>query len=510
MNQIKRFVGEVKKLEFNPYNLGLIFNIDKYGHNSTGIDIFPHEKSDGENLAIKKLKTKLFSLYMLEMFIAEASGKKDLFLDHKHYLSMQPPYNKIKYVRFSYLYNNYNSISGSAIGEGTSGGLDSSANLLMSTGAEQNDLQVSYESSYNRFYKIYASNEKVNAIFKERTGTTLKRCVAMAWALMGFMMHIKRRLFKRDDFIQYLSSSNIADSEVYTFLSIVSLTRDQFADMHRGFRKKNDGSWFTYRERMSFDRGLPKITFFYPLLRDGDAFTHLSDNAYYQFMKMNSFYRYMTENFTDINFKGDYAGPLFEEYAKNVVAQYNDRHELDGKVYGDEEYKVKKQLYKKPDIVFETDQYIIFVECKTSPYSLDLVRQLDPKYMKSLKEGVEKSIANIDRFMLHRATDSRKKTLKLLVFYEENAMVMSFLEKTIEKITDTKDLHIMGVTMFEDTFSGYIKPLPDIFEEFDNLPPEQNDGLWAYIGETLVPHKLDEQDGYIIEEIAREMGLEVT
>jgi len=175
VNQIKRFVRAVKALEYNRHNLELIFNIDKYGHDSTGIDIFPYEKSDGNNFVIKKLKTKLFSLYILEMFIAEASGKKDLFLDHRNYLSMQPPYNKIKHVRFSYLYNNYNSISGSAIGEGTSGGLDSLANLLMSTGAEQNDLQVSYELSYNRFYKIYASNKEVNAIFKERTGTTLKR-----------------------------------------------------------------------------------------------------------------------------------------------------------------------------------------------------------------------------------------------------------------------------------------------------------------------------------------------
>lgn len=89
-------------------------------------------------------------------------------------------------------------------------------------------------------------------------------------------------------------------------------------------------------------------------------------------------------------------------------------------------------------------------------------------------------------------------------------MAMSFLEKTIETMTDTQDLHIMGVTMFEDIFSGYIKPLPDVFEEFNNLPPDQNNGLWAYIGETLAPYRLDEQDDYIIEEIAKEMGLEIS
>ena len=69
---------------------------------------------------------------------------------------------------------------------------------------------------------------------------------------------------------------------------------------------------------------------------------------------------------------------------------------------------------------------------------------------------------------------------------------------------------VVDVGSMEDTFSGYIKPLPDIFEEFDNLPFDQNDGQWAYIGKTLVPHKLDEQDSYIIEETAREMGLEIT
>ena len=87
------------------------------------------------------------------------------------------------------------------------------------------------------------------------------------------------------------------------------------------------------------------------------------------------------------------------------LAQYNEENNVGGRVYGDEEYTVGRNLYKDPDIIFETDDYIVIIECKTTPFSLNLLRYSDPDYLQTLQEGIDKSIKNIDeRFLVHRYT----------------------------------------------------------------------------------------------------------
>ena len=137
----------------------------------------------------------------------------------------------------------------------------------------------------------------VDQIFYKRKNISLKKFIALAWVIYGFVIKKEKYTFTLDELTIFISETSISQEELKSFLSMISLDNESFKDKYITFRKKDDGSYFTYEERMSFDRGLPKISFFFPLLNIENGYRFISYNSYHEFMKMRSVYRIMTEEF---------------------------------------------------------------------------------------------------------------------------------------------------------------------------------------------------------------------
>lgn len=224
----------------------------------------------------------------------------------------------------------------------------------------------------------------------------------------------------------------------------------------------------------------------------------------------------MTEQFDDIKFKSRYVGPLFENYVRNFISDYNNKNELGGRVYGDEEYTIKKGVtYKEPDVIFETDDYLVIIECKTSAYSLNIVRYLDESNLDSLKESIETSKKNIDeRFLLHQYKNTQNKTIiRILVFAEGNPFAFSLLKPEINKMVDTQMFFVMDIDSLELLFSNYVKPIPEILEDyFDFIKKDGTFTINTYIRSILHDYESNTSDAekQILKELASDiLGLDV-
>lgn len=512
VSDLKRLRRNISELRYSDRNTNVLFLIDQYGVQNEGIDLFtkydpisglPLDKDSVPN----KLRSQMFAGYLIEMFIVFAAGTKEIFLDHPRYIRSGHHFRKNKHIRTSTLHNQFFNLSRPR----KNGGLSTLANLMLPTAFEQFDIQITYIPDYARFYEIYASNNEVNQIFLARIGLSLKKYIGFSWAIYTYVNSEKTRTFTINDLVDYLSDANITKEEIQVFLNMISLERDKFREKYLGFRKKKDGSYFPYEDLETFDRGLPKISHFYPLLKEGEHYHFISNSSYHEFMKMRSVYRTMTEGFEDMNFKSNYVGPLFEEYVRKLLTRYNNENHLEAEVYGDEEYEVQKGKGKKePDAILETDDYIVIIECKSTPFSLNLLKYSSSEYLNKLKESVKTSAKNIENFLNYRYTGKNKDIVKILVFHEANQLVFSILGTDTDLMVETDNFYIMDAYTLELMLSEYTQPIPEILSEYTALITE-NPGatnLHTFISSKLSENRVLEHDEHILKDIMDEMGLE--
>jgi len=514
MASLKRLVRLVEDINYNPYNYGLLLNIDRYGAmNDAGIDPFktinPMTGTIESEDETRWLRTVIFSSYILEMYFAYAKGKKKIYIDTKYWATMiEQKVPEKERLSFSKLYNLFNDIHVDREAK-----LSSMVDIMLPILYEQMELQTTYVASYVRFFKIYANNHEINTIFKERKGISLKRFVALSWVALGYLSKKDKQVIPVDDFMDFLSHTIVQSDEVEAFFILISSTRDQFQDRYFQMRKKTDGTWYSYEEREAFDKGLPKVSYFYPFINNEDAtYSLISFTAFKQFMKLRSLYRTMTEEFTDIEFKSIYAGPLFEDYVRSLTVKYEEFMKLGGTVGGNLEYSPKKGLkYDEPDVIYDAREYLLTIECKSTPFSLNLLKDREPESLIRIKDDIEKSIKNIKRYVDFKYPDGiDRRVVKILVYYDVPHLALGMLISEVRKYVTVPDFYITDIETLELLLMDNLGSIPKVLDAFRKDHIETQRDLNSYLRDHVDMSTYDIESERILKELVEhEIGLPI-
>lgn len=513
MKTLKRLIRTIEEIEYNTYNYGLFLSIDRHGAiGDIGINPFlkinPLTKKVEPEDELTGLKIQIFSSYMLEMYFAYAKGKNTLYLDTEYWDKKQATVERDTRINFSKIYNLFN---GMYIKRESK--ISTMVDIMLPIIFEQMELQTTYVSSYVRFFKIYADNEEVNTIFEERKGLSLKKFVALSWVIFGYTQKNDKLVISKEDFETFASSTSITKEEINIFLKLISSTRDKFKELYFQFRKRSDGSWFDYEVRESFEKGLPKISYFYPFIDNEDyTYSLISFTAYKQFMKLRGLYRTMTEEFTDIEFKSSYAGPLFEDYVRDLVEKYEALTSHGGLIGGNETYfPTKKIKYDEPDVIYDTNDFLLFIECKSTPFALNLLQEREPESLTRMKDDIEKSIENIDRYMNYRHPKGvKKRVVKILVYYDVPHLTLDILMSEIRKYVTAPDFYIMDIETLELLLMENLGHIPKVMDDYRKDHAETHRDMNSYLRGHVDMRAYDiESDRILHELVEKEMELPV-
>lgn len=429
---LEHIIGLIQSLKFSEENFAFLLNYDKFGLNKNlGINIFSKENS---TVVSDQTTTRIFFSYIIEKYIMYANGNT--------IFSQELIVN---------LFNLFLEMDTKL----PTGSLSNTSNRLLAYQREQLDLQEDFALSFIRFFDMYGINTEVNKIFLKNKKITLSKYLYICVVLSINIIEKKREVFTSYDID--IQSTLIKQEELEIALKYMSITRKEFQEKYSIFRKN-------YKEDEEYiDRVVPKISFFYPFLKYGNTYQLISYTALTEFMKMSSTYRMMTEEFTGISFKSEKAGPLFEKYVLNKVKEYNDNNKINGKVSGNESYKEKGEK-KAPDVILETAEYVVFIECKSNPFSIELFHTLDNRCLMKYKEAIENSLKNINRYKKH--INSNKPSIQILVFFEHNQIYYDTLVQDVYPLTQDQSIFILSIESLELLLSLYHESLSKFFDHF--------------------------------------------
>lgn len=429
---LEHIIDLIQSLKFSEENFAFLLNYDKFGFNKNfGLNLFSKENSIEVS---DQTITRIFFSYIIEKYIMYANGNiifsQELIVD---------------------LFNLFLEMDTKL----PTGSLSNTSNRLLAYQREQLDLQEESMSSFIRFFYMYGTNTEVNKIFLKNTKITLSKYIYICTVL--WMNIIKKGIEAFTSYDKDIQDTFIKQEELEIVLKHMSITRKKFQEKYSIFRKdyKDDEEYI--------DRVVPKISFFYPFLKDGNTYHLISYTALTEFMKMSSTYRMMTERFDNISFKSEKAGPLFEKYVLSKVEEYNDKNKINGKVSGNESYQEKGEK-KAPDVILETAEYIVFIECKLNPFPIELFHKLDNGYLIKYKEAIENSLKNINRYKKH--IKSNKPSIQILVFFEHNQIYYDTLLQDVYPLTQDQSIFILSIESLELLLSLYPESLTKFFDHF--------------------------------------------
>lgn len=168
------------------------------------------------------------------------------------------------------------------------------------------------------------------------------------------------------------------------------------------------------------------------------------------------------------DFKSKYVGPAIEEYVKYIANEYkNTNLELNPSVYGNEKYEIGGNKKDEPDVILETDEFVLFIECKANAFGLGFLKDFNQKNFDKTLKAVATSIENIDRYIgLHKERLNGKTIFRFLVFYEGMPDWFAMLEEDIEKHIPGHNMIILGIDTLEVLLKKRADSLPTIIESF--------------------------------------------
>lgn len=514
MKALKQLIRLVQEIEYHPYNYRVLINIDRYGAmKDSGIDPFktinPMTGTIEPEDKTRWLRTVIFSSYILEMYFAYAKRNKKIYIDTKYWATMvEQKVPQKECLSFTKLYNLFNDIHIEREAK-----LSSLVDIMLPILYEQMELQTTYVASYIRFFRIYANNDEINSIFRERKGISLKRFVALGWIALGYLSKKDKQVIPIDDFRSFAAHTFMQNDDLEAFFALIASTREEFREKYFRMRKKADGNWYSYEEREAFDKGLPKISYFYPFIDNEDGtYSLISFTAFKQFMKLRSLYRTMTEEFTDIEFKSVYAGPLFEDYVRSLTRKYDELTGIHGFIGGNVEYSPKKGLkYDEPDVIYDTDEYLLVIECKSTPFSLNLLQNREPESLVRMKEDIEKSIRNIERYTEFKYPDGiDKRIVKILVYYDVPHLALGMLMSEVRKYATVSDFYIADIETLELLLMDDLGAIPKVLDAFRKDHAETQRDLNSYLREHVGMSTYDIESERILRELVQhEIGLPI-
>lgn len=415
------------------------------------------------------LVSGLFGGYILEKIVVFANGNKSIDIDT---INTNSPKGEIS---LRTLHNRFNSVSRVS----TPSTINSLSAIFIPIFSEQLRLQRPLFPDFRRFHRCFGKNKAISDLFLEKFEIDLRKMYLLSFWLFIFINAQYRKgykfiQFEPEQFVAYATAAgSIDEKDVLIFLEAISTSRVDYIAKYHELRTNQSGKHYDYNYQEYFDRALPRISYSYPLLRHDGKYLLISLASYYQFLKMDRFYRMITMEISE-DFKSKYVGPAIEEYVKYIANEFkNANPELNPRVYGNEKYKVDGKKKDEPDVILETDEFVLFIECKANAFGLGFLKDFDQKNFDKTLTAVTTSVENITRYIgLHKERLSGKTIFRFLVFYEGMSDWFAMLEEDIEKHIPEHNMTVLGIDTLEVLLKKRADSLPTIIESFRQNDPQ--------------------------------------
>lgn len=483
--QYKSLINFLQKIKFDDKSHYQLLSADAYAHKNLiddGVDFF--DKYYGFKLSIEHIMYGLFIPYIMEKLIVftNIKGIEPLFLQNN----------------ISKIYNTFNELNNFSK---SSGGEFSLNKFIFMMSYEQMYIQEnSYVSDMLRLKNLYKDSSEVNQFIKEKFGLTFNKLIFLHWILFAYLIRDKKTTiyFSISDFSTFATGSSdfsISLEEVKLFLKYILIPQEEFREKYFDIRKnKYTGKFLSYERMTYLDRYLPRISYWYPLIKVEDKMMLVSYTSLLQFMKFDRLYSLIYHNNHIKDFKskthGHCVSDYIRSYAKNIVSH--------AKIYGDEEYYIGRDKVQAPDIIIEFDTYVLIIEAKSKPF--DLVKALtdfDNYAFEKIAKDRDKSVKNINRYLEHKNAFDSKKIYRFVCYFFEHPVMLS----DMDNIYDLKRILTTDVISIENLLSVKSKNYDVILEEFLESRKKQDTSTLSHYCKSAYGYELndnhDEFDAFI-------------
>lgn len=317
--------------------------------------------------------------------------------------------------------------------------------LMFSMSSEQMIFQDrNLEQYFFRMITIFSNCLETRNLIRNKIGLELEEIFLLYKAIASYVISFKKVVcnFKISGFKEYILKGDlkhkISEDKIDNFLKFILIDLNDFINKYQDYRK-NKNIFMSYEKLNQIDKYLPKVSFHNPFIKINDNNILLvSYTALNQFMHMENLFYLIAEEKNN-NYKSEVFGYLLEKYIGLMAYEFSIYHGIDLKIhYSDKKnqvYKVGKYKYDFPDVIIESDKFIIFIESKVSAFNLKntLINFCEDSFSNTI-EAIEKSQKNIDRFLKHNPLKlenlDEKKIYKLVCFNVINSTMLSILKYT--------------------------------------------------------------------------------
>lgn len=401
--------------------------------------------------------TKIFFPYMIEKFIvySKETGKKS-----------------IEYNAINKIFNMANKICDDELTYEKLGYFIDKEQIRFQY---KNHLQLRY-----RYINLFLNDDISLQIIKHIFKMDLNQFILLYLSFALFICKFKKIEIYLDTvkFKQFCLKGDFKFSEqnIDDFLEYISISKKDFQDKYFLLRKEESeiSEDLLSNEKLSkVDKILPKLSFFYPLIKEDTKYYVSSYTAIFEFLKFERVFTDISENKDiDKKYKRDILGKkLIEEYTRNQARVFKDNHKnMNIEVYGGLEYEHKnfrKQNKKsdEPDVIFETDDFYIFIECKNSiSHLIKTIHNFDNTIKDRIKKDFDKSETNINKYIeQHDINNTNKKIYKFLMYF--NATPVSISELKFDIFKDS-DFILTDISSIELLFRVIEQKLDDVIDAY--------------------------------------------
>ena len=468
-SNFKRLINLISKYPYSMENHLKLLELDAFANNLINEEPKIFESKYNKLLELDKfsykIQLKIFTSYFIEKFFVYSQNNKDL-ISNQDIVTCNNITNNLTYFGKENLFNK----------------------LFFYLPFEQFTLQKNdFLLHYYRLSNLFS--KEAQKIIEEDFGLSLNKIMNLHYILALLINNYKLSVnFPIESFKKHILESikNISKKEIEKFLNYFLISFDEFKNKHKDYRLKkvligkeyklsldlkNNPIKISWEEQSSIDKILPKVSFFYPLIKKSlhdDIMIITSYTAINQSLKLE---RLVYDIFSmKNNFKGKYVGPAIEEYIKYIFKEFYKENNINNiKIYGDEKYKIKGNgnQFDAPDIIIESDDYIIFIESKTTAFHLErALKSFEKEEFTRFHKEMEKSTKNINRYLDNYSSLKSKKIYKIISFIvPASAMVTAIPDYRNEFIID-EDLIVLDLTSLEILLNLDEKNITKIIDDF--------------------------------------------
>lgn len=365
-------------------------------------------------------------------------------------------------------------------------------------GYDQIKLQQKNRTDFNlvRLIELYKPYQKIDEFLVHTVGLTLEKICVCKWVLFSFIMKHNQATvyFSITSFKDFATSLNITSKELDSFLNFILIDHKTFKNEYLRVRTDvQTGKVFDDEKLKRFDQFLPKVSFWYPLIKvNEDKMILLSYTALQKFLELDRLYEFIY-NCKIPNFQSQIHGPAFERYVMDFIKRH-----ADASVYGNKKYnpiingKPSKRLsYDEPDVIVEFDSYVIFIECKSQPFNLlNALQNFDDFEFKKIEEDYNTSNNNIDRYIQYINSFDGKKIYRLMVYLFPESVSLSTV---VPRVESSEMLLSTDIHSLEQLFSLKDLSYDKVLDEYYDLVRDRKISSLNSLLETTYHDNLDNE-----------------